>query len=284
MTASSRDLRATVLRDLDAESQQLQSWVEGAPEAWTRPSPAEGWTVAHQVAHLAWTDHVSLLAGRNSPAFGRELERFAELEDAYSDFTTASLAQLPRPQLLARWSAQRVELRDWLRQLGDDVRIPWFGPSMGPTSMATARFMETWAHGGDIAAALDVAYPRRDSVRHVAEIGVRTRDHSFRTHRLPIPTVPCRVELTSPSGQLWTWGPDDAANRIRGDAFDFALLVTRRRHRDDVDVTPRGPVAERWLTIAQAFAGTPGPNPRRRRRGSATPSRRPQRTKNVTAG
>ena len=263
-----------MLRDLSEESEQVEAWVRASPDAWMMPTPAGGWSVAHQVAHLAWTDHVSLLAGRSSPAFDRELVRFEALEDAYSDFTTASLVQLPRRQLLARWSAQRLELRDWLLQLDDGVRIPWFDTSMGPTSMATARFMETWAHGGDIAAALRIPYPRRESVRHVAELGVRTRDHSFRTRRLAVPTEPCRVELTSPAGRTWTWGPADAPDLVTGDAFDFALLVTRRRHRDDVDVAARGPVADRWLSIAQAFAGTPGPNPRRTKRS-------PRRTKNV---
>jgi len=35
--------------------------------------------------------------------------------------------------------------------------------------------------------------------------------------------------------------------------------VTQRRHRDDVRLEFYGPVAEQWITIAQAFAGPPGP-------------------------
>ena len=44
-----------------------------------------------------------------------------------------------------------------------------------------------------------------------------------------------------------------------GPAFDFCLLVTQRRHRDNLAVTAAGPDAEQWLTIAQAFAGPPVP-------------------------
>jgi hypothetical protein len=41
-------------------------------------------------------------------------------------------------------------------------------------------------------------------------------------------------------------------------AYDFCLLVTQRRHRDDPDLVATGPDADRWLDIAQAFAGPPG--------------------------
>ena len=62
-------------------------------------------------------------------------------------------------------------------------------------------------------------------------------------------------------GDVWTWGPDDAADRVTGPALDFCLLVTQRRHRDDVDVTVAGRCGDEWLGIAQAFAGPPGAGP-----------------------
>jgi hypothetical protein len=34
--------------------------------------------------------------------------------------------------------------------------------------------------------------------------------------------------------------------------------VTQRRHRDDLDLVAVGPDADRWLDVAQAFAGPPG--------------------------
>jgi hypothetical protein len=45
---------------------------------------------------------------------------------------------------------------------------------------------------------------------------------------------------------------------VSGRAWDFCLLVTQRVHRDDTDLVATGADAERWLTIAQAFAGPPG--------------------------
>jgi uncharacterized protein (TIGR03084 family) len=136
--------------------------------------------------------------------------------------------------------------------------MPWFGPPMSPTSMATARYMETWAHGLDVAAALDLGIEPHDRVRHVVHIGVRTRDFSFHNRGEEPPASPVRVELTSPSGGTWTYGPQDAEQRVTGAAWDFAVLVTQRGHRDDLDVHADGVDADRWLDIAQAFAGPSG--------------------------
>jgi uncharacterized protein (TIGR03084 family) len=65
------------------------------------------------------------------------------------------------------------------------------------------------------------------------------------------------VALTAPDGTWWTWG-DDAADAVRGDALDFCLVVTQRRHLDDTDLSVTGPVARQWIAIAQAFAGPAG--------------------------
>jgi uncharacterized protein (TIGR03084 family) len=66
------------------------------------------------------------------------------------------------------------------------------------------------------------------------------------------------VELDAPDGEQWTWGPPDSANSVRGPAVDFCLVATQRRHVDDTKLAVVGPVATRWMSIAQAFAGPPG--------------------------
>jgi uncharacterized protein (TIGR03084 family) len=125
--------------------------------------------------------------------------------------------------------------------------------------MATARLMETWAHGLDVADALGVSRPATARLRSIAHIGVRTRDFAFTVHGLPIPAGPFLVELRAPDGTIWSWGPVDAAQRVTGSAEDFCMLVTQRRPRAELDVTAVGDDAATWLTIAQAFAGPPGP-------------------------
>jgi uncharacterized protein (TIGR03084 family) len=161
-------------------------------------------------------------------------------------------------ELLARWRAGRRQLGEALRAFPAGEKLPWFGPPMSPVSMATARLMETWAHGLDVADALGVTLDPTDRIRHVAHIGVRTRDFAFANKGLEPPAEAFRVELTGPSGELWTWGPDDAEQSVRGPAYDFCLLVTQRRHRADLALEATGAEADRWLDIAQAFAGPSG--------------------------
>ena len=71
---------------------------------------------------------------------------------------------------------------------------------MSATSMATARFMETWAHGLDVHEALGVEPPVSDRIRHVAHLGVRTRGFSFAARGEAVPEAEPRVTLTAPSG------------------------------------------------------------------------------------
>jgi uncharacterized protein (TIGR03084 family) len=129
---------------------------------------------------------------------------------------------------------------------------------MSAASMATARMMETWAHGQDVADALGVERIPTERLRHVAHIGVRTRDFAYVANERQVPSEPFRVALTAPAGDTWSWGPDDATKWVTGPALDFCLLVTQRRHRDDLDLTAHGDDADAWLDIAQAFAGPPG--------------------------
>jgi uncharacterized protein (TIGR03084 family) len=141
--------------------------------------------------------------------------------------------------------------------------MPWFGPPMSPASMATARFMETWAHALDVydAAAREIGQSRpdpSDRIRHVAHLGVRTRDYAFAMHGEEPPGEEFRVQLTAPSGETWAWGPEEAVQSVTGSAYDFCLLVTQRVHRDDTDLVAVGADAEHWLGIAQAFAGPAG--------------------------
>jgi uncharacterized protein (TIGR03084 family) len=130
---------------------------------------------------------------------------------------------------------------------------------MSVASLATARLMETWAHGQDVVDALAISRVPTDRLRHVAHLGVRTRDFAFTINDRTPPAEPFRVELASPSGDVWTWGPAGAAGRVTGPALDFCLRVTQRRHRDDLALVAVGAEADTWLDIAQAFAGPPGP-------------------------
>jgi uncharacterized protein (TIGR03084 family) len=61
-----------------------------------------------------------------------------------------------------------------------------------------------------------------------------------------------------PDGTTWSFGDTGAVDRVAGPALDFALVVTQRRNLADTELVVEGPVATRWMAIAQAFAGPPG--------------------------
>lgn len=249
----------TVLDDLHAESAAADALVAGLPPAaWAAPTPAEGWTVAHQVAHLAWTDSRALLAATDPAAFARSQADAAAHLDTYVDQGAREGAALPPAELLDRWRTGRSRLWESLAGQPPGTRLSWYGPPMSTASMATARLMETWAHSEDIASALGVRRAPTARLWHVARLGVRTRDFAFAGHGRPAPGEEFRVELTAPDGSLWEFGPPQAPQGVYGPALDFCLLAVRRVHRDDTALRAEGPDADAWLSIVQAFAGPPG--------------------------
>ncbi|MFF0266172.1 TIGR03084 family metal-binding protein [Kribbella sp. NPDC004536] len=248
-----------VLADLWAESAELDRLVGGlAADEWSTPTPAAGWTIAHQIAHLAWTDEATHLAATDPEGFKASLQVAAASPTTYVDDGAAETAALPPDQLLTYWRETRADVAEALKNVPAGEKVLWYGPPMSPTSMATARLMETWAHGQDVFDALGVRRQPSNRLRHVAHLAVRTRDFAYLLNNLTPPTDPFRVELTGPDGDAWVFGPADAGQRVTAPALDFCLLATQRRHRDDLAVEAEGAEAEEWLGIIQAFAGLPG--------------------------
>lgn len=255
------DVTAAVLDDMREEGDELDLLVAGlSAREWAAPTPAEGWTIAHQIAHLNWTDEVALVAATEPDAFSAEVEKALAAPGTFVDEAAeAAVTALTPEALLVEWRRGRARLREALRAAPAGVKLPWYGPPMSVASMGTARLMETWAHGQDIADALGAARKPTARLRHVARIGVRARDYAYFVRGLQPPGEPFRVELRSQDGASVVYGPEDAAQRVTGPLLDFCLLVTQRAHRDDLAVEAVGADAGRWLDIAQAFAGPAGP-------------------------
>jgi uncharacterized protein (TIGR03084 family) len=248
-----------IVGDLVAESDELDTIVAPLPETrWREPTPAAGWTIAHQIGHLLWTDRVALTAVTDESAFGDVLAAAAADPTGFVDAAADNEARRSSGVLLDDWRATRRRLHSALLAVPSDRKLVWFGPPMSPASMATARLMETWAHGLDVAEALGVRRQATARLRSIAHLGVRTRDYAFVVNEQAPPTEPFRIELRAPDGATWAWGPADAAQRVTGSAEDFCYLVTQRRPLSSLDIVAEGADAKRWLAIAQAFAGPPG--------------------------
>lgn len=249
-----------IVDDLRAESDALDALVAPLSAAeWAQPTPAPGWTIAHQIAHLWWTDVAALTSITDESGFGEMLTAASKDPLGFVDAATEDITARTAPgELLAQWRQTRARLHQELRSVPDGRKLLWFGPPMSAPSMATARLMETWAHGLDVADALGVPVAATVRLKSIAHLGVRTRDFAFSVHGLTPPAEPFRVELAAPDGDRWVWGPEAAEQRVTGSALDFCLLVTQRRPRTELDVVAHGADAEQWLQIAQAFAGPPG--------------------------
>lgn len=240
--------------DLLAERADLVTLVGSLDDdGWRMPTPAPGWSILDQATHLAWFDGAATRAIVEPDAFRVERDRVGGDLDGFVDRVTAESRHLAGGEVLA-WLVEAGErLVAAALDAGPSVRVPWYGPDMTVASSVTARVMETWAHGQDVADALGATRAPTARLRHVAFLGWRALPHAFRAHGRPAPEAPVRVELGAVS-----FGPEGAADVVRGPLLDFCLVVTQRRHPDDTALVAEGPVATEWLRIAQAFAGPPG--------------------------
>lgn len=245
---------------LKRESEALDAVVGSLSETdWRRPTPAVGWTVAHQIGHLHWADTVAEMAVTGSPEFRKVLD---EASDSLTDDTAAEHAARPQQELLSDWRRQRGRLHEALADADPQKKIPWFGPPMRLLSMVTARIMETWAHGLDIHDGLSREKVPSESLEAVARIGYRTRGFSYANRRLVPPDDDVRVVLTMPDGTQLEYGDPEAKQSVTGTADAFCRVVTQRRHPSEVEISAEGQHALEWLSIAQAFAGPPTEGPR----------------------
>lgn len=248
-----------LLDDLAAEFDAVQSLVVPGTDLRT-PSPADGWDVGASVAHLVGFDGVAAVALASPQQFEQTRRRsevggLAELVDSHINIRSEHSVV----ELRTEWADEFAALLTMLRLSRKGQQVPWFGPPMSPATIATARLMEYWAHGQDIADGLGVVREPADRVRHVCHIGFATFGFSFANRGLSVPETAPRLELRLPSGVSWSRGDADADSTISGDAHDFALVVTQRKNYLDTSLVAHGEVARKWLAIAQCFAGPPGP-------------------------
>jgi len=248
-----------ICADLAMEQEELDAVVADLDEAgWNTMTPAEGWKIKDHVRHLAYFDDRARLAATDPEAFKQYLQKSFQDLDGYLKHLENTGKELSGAETLEWWRRERRALLDAIAPMDRKTRLPWYGPDMSVMSSATARLMETWAHGQDVVDALGLTRQPTDRLRNVAHLGVTTFGWSFVNRQMEVPETPVRVELTGPSGDLWTWGPDDAENSVKGPAEDFCLVVVQRRHLDDTGLIVSGEIAKQWMLLSQAFAGPPG--------------------------
>ncbi|MFI7545144.1 TIGR03084 family metal-binding protein [Actinoplanes sp. NPDC049599] len=247
----------TVFDDLAADSAELTGLVAGlTPAGWAELTPAPGWTIRHQVAHLCAVFRMAATAAASPQAFR---DAMAHLGPDFDANVSAALERfLDEPgALLSRWRVESAAAVQALAAVPAGSVVPWLVRPLPARVLAAAGMMEVFAHGQDIADALGVTRRHTDRLRHIAEFAALTWDFGYHARGLLVPAAGPRFDLLAPSGERWVIGADDAET-ITGDAVDLCLLVTRRRHRDDLGLVASGPLAEHWLSVAQAYRGPAG--------------------------
>ena len=251
-----------IVRDLEQEHRSLAHILDAMDESyWYRDTASTGWQVRHQISHLAFFDHRAVLALLDPDAFVEDRRRI--MASAPHD-PSVDMAETSRPADLRRiWYEHSQALIAASRQVPPGMRVPWYGPSMSTKSFLTARLMECWAHGEDVAAAVSLEREGTSRLRHVAHIGVATRAFCLSINGLPADDSPVVIELRSPDGDIWKWESGTSTEggelqSIRGEALDFCRVVTQRRRIEETTLAVVGIAAQSWMDVAQAFAGPPG--------------------------
>jgi uncharacterized protein (TIGR03084 family) len=253
------DLLSDLLRDFEAEAASLVDALSDLSASdWDASTPAPGWGIREQVSHLAVVDRRAALAASDPDAFEQQASRDRTDVNAFEREQASYGQSMSEAEILPLWQAGRRDLVHAARSASPAMRVPWYGPAMSLPSLVTARIMEYWAHGCDIRDALGLPLSSTGRLRHIARMGFQTRGWSYVVNDLRAPDVPILVHLTH-DGEDWFFGPQDATQQIAGSAIDFCLVVTQRRHLNDVALSIMGNDARRWMQLAQAYAGAAGP-------------------------
>ncbi|MGV9214430.1 TIGR03084 family metal-binding protein [Micromonospora sp. RB23] len=248
-----------VIAALAADGDEIDQLVADlSDEQWQLATPAVGWTITHQMAHLTATFHLAGLAAANPDGFTAMAGGLGPDFNANVVAAMAPHLHDTPAELLVKWRRQRAETEHALAAVPAGQLVPWLVRPLPAPVLAAAGMMELFGHGQDIADTLGVRRTRTDRLRHLVEFAVRTWDFGYHARKLTPPDTTFHFDIVAPSGTRWQFGPPDAPNSVRGPAEDLCLLVTRRRHRDDLGLRAIGPEADRWLDLAQAYRGPAG--------------------------
>jgi uncharacterized protein (TIGR03084 family) len=226
--------------------------------AWDRPSALEGWSVGDVVLHLAQTDEMALASAEGH--FDDFLERRtrdlgpAESVDDGAALMVAHERGAPGPELLDRWRRSSSAVREALGAADPHDRVQWVAGQLSVRTLATTRLAECWIHSGDVADAIRQVLPPTDRLRAIARLAWRTLPYAFDQAGRTM-SGPVAFELRSPSGEPWTFVPDDPpATVIRGEGFELCRVAARRVDPADTALVAEGPDADAVLALVRTYA------------------------------
>lgn len=251
------------VQDFLVESEALAEAVSALPDAdWSTKTQFKGWTVNDVFVHLTFWNRAADQSLFDPDAFN------ATLTTIMADMGKGGLRPIENrtiaergPALFQLWQDGYRDMAQRWADVDPKTRLKWVGPDMSARSSITARQMETWAHGQEIFDLLGLERAEADRLRNVVFLGVNTFAFAFKLNGLAVPEQVPRLVLTAPSGAVWNFGDGESPDLIEGSAVEFAQVQTQTRNVKDTALKVSGPVAGKWMEIAQCFAGAPEPPP-----------------------
>ncbi len=249
---------AEQIRDLKAEGDDVYKLLSSLEATdFDAATSFKNWTVRDVVAHLHLSDVLAMKSVTDVAAFHQLSKDMMGADRDMRGFAEDWLSDLDSPSLLEQWRVVFDDMCEAFARADPDVKFEWFGPGMKARMFATARQMETWAHATELYDLFNRPRQYTDRIRNVVEIGVRTFGWSYATRKQTPPGPAPRLELTAPSGAVWTFNDDNNDELIKGSAVEFAQVVTQVRNIADTKLDVQGATAAHWMSIAQCFAGGP---------------------------
>src|SRR5262245_46803061 len=247
-----QSLHMDVIGDLVAETDRLDAILASLDDDdWGIESGAPGWTITDVVLHLAQSEEAVVATAARRGAGPASFAPPGGLDDLMDDRVRAERAA---PDVVfERWRTARSAAVDSLRAADPGVPLQWAAAPLKPTTLATTRLAEHWAHGLDITEPLGIPFPDTERLRHVAWLGHGSPPYAFRLNGLEPQVVFC--ELTAPDGATWTYGPEDADSSIRGAAGAFCRVGALRLAPDASGLETTGPHGRAALAVLRNYAG-----------------------------
>lgn len=255
----------TVANDFKEENDALAQLLKPLADAdFQKKTLFKEWTVNDIVAHLHYFNHAADLSLTDELAFlelAQELAEARKSGETMREFTDRKLNHVQGTALFELWRNYYPPMSQRFVVADPKKRLQWVGPTMSVRSSITARLMETWSHAQVIYDLLGLERKEHDRIKNIVVIGINTFGWTFTNRKETVPEEIPYLRLIAPSGEIWEWHEPSKNHFIEGKAVEFCQVVTQTRNVADTQLNVQGETAQRWMAIAQCFAGLPNDPP-----------------------
>ena len=243
--------------DFRAESEALFRLLDAADaDQFDQPTQFKNWTINAVLQHLCFWNQMAGLQLQDEQELINRMRAVGQHSGGMRGFESDCFEGQGGRTLLDEWRQDFNRTADLFAQCDPKARLKWAGPDMSARSSITARLMETWAHGQEAYDHLGVVRQNEDRIQNIVVLGVNTFGWTYKTRKETPPGLMPYLELTAPSGAIWTYGEEND-DRITGPAEAFCQVVTQTRNVADTSLSVTGTRAADWMSKAQCFAGAP---------------------------